>query len=188
MVRFNELRITEDSKHFIIDVSILNEAYYKNVYLDSIIIDTQDTYTKSGPSSTPVYSYPEEDGLEENLKHIRLTLDTTDIPNLGDLFFVYVRVKGTPAPETPCGMDNITTLGVVCNTYPFYLASINYLKEVTKNCAVPQNFINHILKLKALEVSVRTGNYTDAIQYYKEFFNTQSPINIGGCSCASLHT
>lgn len=189
MVRFNELRITEDGRHFIIDVSVLNETYYNNVYLDSIVIDTQNTYIKNGPSSTPVYSYPEEDGLEENLKHVRLVLDTTDIPDLGDLFFVHVRVKGTPAPDTPCGMDNITTLGVVCNLYPFYLRAMNYIKELTRRCAIPQNFINYILKLKALEIAVRTGNYTDAIKYYNWFFiDDQGSLNIGGCSCAQSHS
>ena len=40
MMQFNELRITPDKKHLIIDVQVQEMRYYENVYLDTIIIDT----------------------------------------------------------------------------------------------------------------------------------------------------
>ena len=57
MLIFNELRITPDQKYLIIDVSVDNQKYYKNIQIDSIIIDTQDTYIDSGPSNKPIFTY-----------------------------------------------------------------------------------------------------------------------------------
>ena len=136
MVHFNELTITPDGKYLIIDVSVLSETYYKDVYIDSVVIDNQNTYLSSGPSSEPVYSYsvPEKTSLltnePVNLKHLRLVLDRFDLQDLNNMFFVYVRTKGTPAPETPCGLDNMTTMGTVVNMYPFYQQAMNYIGEL----------------------------------------------------------
>lgn len=192
MVHFNELRITSDGQHLIIDVSVLSEDYYKNVYIDSIVIDNQDTYVGSGPSSNPVYQYSVPDVMSKltkkyvSSKHVRLDLTPTDLP-LNGLLFVYVRTKGTPAADTPCGLDNMTTLGTVTNMYPFYQQAMNYIGELANNCSVPQNFTDYILKMKGLELAMRTGNYTDAIKFYNKFFNGKenTVVRKGGCSCGN---
>lgn len=192
MVHFNELRITSDGQHLIIDVSVLSESYYKNVYIDSIVIDNQDTYVGSGPSSNPVYQYSVPNGVSQltkktySQKHVRLDLTPTDLP-LNGLLFVYVRTKGTPAADTPCGLDNMTTLGTVTNMYPFYQQAMNYIGELANNCSVSQNFTDYILKMKGLELAVRTGNYTDAIKFYNKFFNGKenTVVRKGGCSCGN---
>lgn len=57
MIKFNELRITPNNENLIIDVSIEDASYFQNVVLDSIVIDTQDTYTQNGPSSKAVFKY-----------------------------------------------------------------------------------------------------------------------------------
>ena len=118
MVQFNELKITPDGQRLIIDVSIKDLEYYTNVYLDTVQIDTQDTFVESGPSSEVVYSKT----IEGNTKSVRLELGIGDLlPSLNDnLFFVYVKTKGTPATNTPCGMDNIYTLGITLNTCFIY--------------------------------------------------------------------
>lgn len=193
MIHFNELKISADAQHLIIDVSVLSESYYKDVYIDSIVIDNQDTYVGTGPSSNPVYSYSVPDSVSKltkktySQKHVRLDLNPADLGSLDGLFFVYVRTKGIPSPDTPCGMDNITTLGTVCNMYPFYQQAMNYIKEIANNCSAPQNFTDYILKLKGLELAVRTGNYSDAIKYYNKFFSgkSKSSIKIGGCGCGN---
>lgn len=192
MIHFNELKITPDGAHLIIDVSVKNEDYYKNVYLDSIVIDNQDTYVGTGPSSNPVYQYSVPDVMSKltqeyiSSKHVRLDLTPTDLP-LDGLLFVYVRTKGTPAPDTPCGFDNMTTLGTVTNMYPFYQQAMNYIGELASNCSIPQNFTDYILKLKGLELAVRTGNYPDAIKYFNKFFKNKSDVVIrkGGCGCGN---
>lgn len=192
MVHFNELKITPNGKHLIIDVSVLNESYYDNVYLDSIVIDNQDTFTDNGPSSTPIYEYTIPDQISKltkksvSPKHVRLNLGEIELGTLNGLYFIYVRTKGMPSPETPCDMDNVTTLGVVTNMYPFYHKAIGFIRELASNCIVPQGFIDYILRLKALELAVKTGNYTDAVKYFNNFFSGKAAVKTGGCGCGTI--
>lgn len=183
MVKFNELRISNDSKSLIIDAQVLNDSYYDNVYIDNIIIDNQDTYIGTGPSSTPKYSYT----VKSDLKRVALTIDYKELGNLNGILFVYVRTKGTPTPDTPCGKDNITTIGTVTNVYPFYQQAMGYMKELIGNCTIPKGFIDYMLRLKALELSIKTGNYPAAIDYYNRFFSGKETIQVnnGGCGCGN---
>lgn len=212
MIEFQELRITPDSKCLIIDVSIKDLSYYNNVYLDAVIIDNQDTFTANGPSTNPlftyevstdlntIYSLPEnnscnpvevnEEGAicftsaDSGKKRIRLELNSTSLGTslCNNLFFVYIVTKGTPSPDTPCGMDNDTTLAVVANLYPFYRVAVNYMKEVEDNCSISKNFIDYILRFYSLELSIKTGHYTQAIKYWNKFFK-EVPINNSNTRC-----
>lgn len=168
MVQFNELRINPEGTKLIIDISVKDSEYYQNVYIDTISIDTQDTFIDSGPSGEPAYTKT----LEGDNKSIRLELGTGDLlPSLLDnMFFVWVRTKGTPSIATPCGEDNSLVLGVVIALYPLYQYAFGYIKELEKECSTPRGFINFILQLKAFQLAVRTGHYTQAIKYWERFF------------------
>ena len=211
MVDFNELRISPDRKNLIIDVSIKDLSYYENVYIDSIIIDTQDTYIPSGPSNspiftyevvsnvTPVYSLPDcgcnqvQDYIDkENCfetsnneeKRVRLELDNTALDNhlKGNLFFVYVVTKGTPSSNTPCNMDNTINLGVTADTYPIYTNMLNSLKEL-ESCETPKLFTDAFLRFKAFELSIKTGQYSQIINYWNKYFKSLDIPNNTNCSC-----
>lgn len=298
MVEFKELKITPDGKNLIINASIKDLEYYKDVYIDSVIIDTQDTYLPSGPSSNPIYtkkfisklnykqSFLGDDfkspvlplkkgdkiinsvftvslrdstlpidytiksinlcntkisnsviptvstiknfeitennpvvtiiGLDSSNREIKNTDPNTNwnntqlsveinyetnnfkdiniiIPDIditiknafeNNLLFVYIKTVGTPAPNTPCGMDNITTLGVVSNLYPLYQHTFGYIKELSNTCSIPKNFINYILQYKAFELAVKTGHYTEAIRYWKKFFmGIKDSVITSNCGC-----
>lgn len=211
MVDFNELRVSPDRKNLIIDVSIKDLPYYENVYIDSIIIDTQDTYIPSGPSNspiftyevvsnvTPVYSLPDcgcnqvQDYIDkENCfetsnneeKRVRLELDNIALNNhlKGNLFFVYVITKGTPASDTPCNMDNTINLGVTADTYPIYTNMLNSLKEL-ESCGTPKLFTDAFLRFKAFELSIKTGQYSQVINYWNKYFKSLDIPNNTNCSC-----
>ena len=81
MIEFQELRVSPDGKRLIIDASVKDLQYYDDVYIDAVIIDTQDTYVANGPSTNPIFSYEvqtlpdseeedseEEDSEEDNLE------------------------------------------------------------------------------------------------------------------------
>ena len=74
MIQFNTLKITQDGKNLIINASVKNLSYYTNVLIGSIIIDNQDTYSVSGPSSNPIYEHSFADNdvnkiLKEGYSH-----------------------------------------------------------------------------------------------------------------------
>ena len=188
MVTFKELRITPDGKRLIIDASVKDLQYYNDVYIDAVIIDTQDTYVANGSSTNPIFSYevPSDSGTLSDKKRIRLELDSKTLGvSLNDtLFFVYVVAKGAPSADTPCGMDNQTTMGVVADLYPFYRTMVSYMKEVEDSCAIPKNFIDSLLRFYALELSIRTGHYAQAIKYWNKFFKDIKSRTINtGCRC-----
>ena len=178
MVQFNELKITQDNKNLIIDVSIKPLPIYEDIIIGSIIIDDQDTYKENGPSSHPIYECTVDN------KNIRLTLDSKNIALSNKLLFVYVITAGTPAPSTPCGMDNSISVMPVFNTYNIYQQSMNYIRSIENTCEIPKNFIDYILRLKALELSLNTNNYMLSIKYWNKFFK-DTPIqeSINTCNC-----
>ena len=120
------------------------------------------------------------------MKNVRLELSIQDlkVSPCSTMFFVYVKSKGTPSTDTPCGFGKDQILGTVINLQPIYKQTLKYLKEVECDCNIPKGFIDMILKLKAIELCVRTGNYPQAIKYWNKFFinnNCKSPTSDCGC-------
>lgn len=168
MIQFNELRVTSEEDTLVIDISVKDLDYYTNIYLDSINIDTQDTYTKGGPSSKVVYSKT----ISGNTKSIRLELSNTDLGNQikDTLFFIYVKTKGTLSSDTSADSNNFTTLGVVWDTYHMYYCSMVYIKQIDCHCNIPKNFIDYILQIKAFTLAIQLEQYISAIEYWNKFF------------------
>lgn len=211
MIEFKELRITSDGKKLIIDAAVKNLSYYTNIFIDTVIIDTQDTYVATGPSTNPIFTYevttndsivsstndldiPIQTGEDKEIvyvneeggeKRIRLELNSTvlKVDLSTTLFFVYIVAKGTPTIDTPCGMDNQTTLGVVANLYPFYRSIIGCMKEIESDCDIPKTFIDKLLRFKALELCIKTGYYTQAIKYWNKFFRKIKSTAATKCKC-----
>lgn len=182
MVQFNELKINQAGTKLTIDIQVKNDFYYDNVYLNKVSIDTQDTFISSGPSTKTVYST----FLAGNNKSFKLELGITDIlPSLLDnMFFVWVETKGTPSSDTPCGEDNTLTLGAVLAWYPLYQQALSYIKEVENTCTPPKEFIDFILRIKALQLAIKTGHATQAVKYYNKFFkNIKKGTVINKCGC-----
>lgn len=207
MISFNELRITPDGKYLVIDVQVQNLDYYKDVYLDSIHIDTQQTFIETGPSNKPIYSYIVPDNeqfiytqdcgcrviTEQNedilvdefgTKHIRQFIDIDSIGN--NLFFVWVVTKGNPTEDTPCGMKDAITLGVVYNKLPIYNISMKYINSI-EGCDIPREFMDFIFRKKAFEACLEVGNYNQAIKYWNKFFTDIKESQVSNCNCYGIH-
>lgn len=213
MINFKELRISECDNSLIIDVEVKDDIYYENIYIDQIIIDTQDTYLGIGPSSNPIYNHTVEETVTQvftkqdvidtevfdyqeedyvyvsdggNVKNLRLSIPQSqlNVDVNSNLFFIYVSTKGIPSPETPCGEDNIITLGVVANLSPIYKASISYLSKITDKCAESRELVDFLLKINALDLALKTCNYQLAIKYWNKFFKKLyiNPITYN-CTC-----
>ena len=189
MIQFNELRITPNDDKLIIDVSVKDLDIYSKVFLDSITIDNQDTFIENGPSDTPKYTHIIEDTTPDSsgLKQYRLVLSSSDINTFDDLLFVYVKAKGIPDPSTPCNMDNTTTMGVVCNLRNILQSFMPYIREVESECNIPKKFIDYILRFKALELSITTGNYILAVRYWSKFFKDKLINTSSTCNLSLIH-
>ena len=212
MIIFNNISISQDDKYLTIDAEIENSTYYKNMYIDSVVIDNQDTYIQNGPSNNPIYVYKaeaqdnyiytsddlvnkvtDEDGsniydegdTQSYSREVHLKLDKNNIGEIANnMFFVYIIAGGTPSPDTPCGYDVNTALKVVINTYPIYNNMMQYLKELGNRCNTPYGIIDNILQIKMLDAAVQTGNNLKAIQIWNTYFKNKQDNNINiNCGC-----
>lgn len=176
MLQFNELRITNDGKYLIIDVQVQNLDYYKNVYIDSICFDTQESYNATGPSSKAIKVFEAQD----NIKNIKISYDIDLLKN--NMFFVYAIAKGTPSEDTPCGMKDTITLGITYYKYPLFVTAMKLLKEL-KGCEVPRHIMDFFLKIEAFNLCIETGNHTKAIEYWNKFYSNTNTQIINTCGC-----
>ena len=126
MIKFTELRVQKERLTIVAEVREI-EDYYDNIYIDKIIIDTQDTFTTSGPSANPIYSVT----VDGNQKTFSVSLSSTELDGVDinlTMFFVYAVAKCTPASDTPCGYDDVNTVGVTFSMCPIYNASMGYTR------------------------------------------------------------
>lgn len=215
MIVFNECRIDSEGKYLIVEASVENLDYFKNVFIESIAIDTQDTFVDGRPSNKAVYTntfdntqykktYSEidkkhilnEESIEvycdelDIVKKIRLRIPAKDIQggNLNDnIFFVYIGAGGVPGGFTPCGMDKQYTMSIALNMRPVYNMSMSYIKELESNCETPRGFIDMILKLKALELALKTGNYPTAVKWWNNLKKKSVVPSKKNCGCNGIY-
>lgn len=206
MIRFNELKIEDN--YIIIDVQIEEEKYFKDMYIDSIVIDTQDTFIANGPSSKAIYTKTfniDVDPIYENKQcapvkkeeniytqgidkynRVRIYIDSKDL-NVDihkTMFFVYVIAGGTPAADTPCRWDENKALHTLVDTQVLYNNMIQYVKELSKDCSTPDNFINAILQFNAVDLALKTNQYPLAIDLWKRFYSDiESNVVLPNCGC-----
>ena len=196
MIRFNELKI--ENNYIIIDVQIEEEKYFKDMYIDSIVIDTQDTFIANGPSSKAIYTKTFNTNTDVNKEEIvytqgtdkynrvRIYIDGKDL-NVDihkTMFFVYVIAGGTPAADTPCRWDENKALHTLVDTQVLYNNMIQYVKELNKDCSTPDNFINAILQFNAIDLALKTNQYPLAIDLWKRFYSDiESNIVLPNCGC-----
>lgn len=210
MVVFNECRIDKEGKNLIVDVSVDSLPFYKNVHLESITIDSDKTFIEHGPSSNPIYSqnFVESDEVKQSynsvvkngvfvidakeetgLKNVRLQLNYRDLglDNLNEnILFVYIGVGGVPELNTPCGMDNKYSVAVAVNLRPVYNMAMNYVRELGDTCTTPKGFIDMILRLKAFELSIKTGNFLTAIKQWDKLFKNKRIVSPNKCGCNGI--
>lgn len=204
MIRFNELKIEDN--YIIIDVQIEEDEYFKDMYIDSIVIDTQDTFIANGPSNKAIYTKTfnsEEDTsyennpciptkMEENVffsnnnNRVRIYISAKEL-NVDihkTMFFVYAIAGGTPAADTPCRWDENKALHTLVDVQLLYNTMIQYVKELGKECSTPDNFINAILQFNAIDLALKTNQYPLAIELWKRFYSDiESNAVLPNCGC-----
>lgn len=200
MLQFNELRVTADNKCLIIDVQVDDLCYFENVTIESIIVNTQDTYTPTGPNMGEhneyvVYS-PEmkdldiiNDGVG---RHVRIELKHPFIcSGKNTMYFVYAIADVSNAPEAtmaPCTCNHERIMGTVVNNYNLYNTLMNGIKELANDCDVPRHFIDDYLRIQAIDASIKTGNYPMAIKYWEKFFSKKpGEHHYKPCGCHGKH-
>lgn len=184
MVRFETLRI-DDNNNLVVVAHVKEESYYKNVYIDQIIIDSPMTFTETGPSDKPIFTKT----YTKPVKIVDTTITNAEIAgskcDFGNgPFFVYIHTTGAPSATIPCGMDNEITLGVAINLCAIYRKGIHYVKELAKTCSIPDGFVNFILSYNALKLAIVTKDFPLVRKIWMSIFHRGFTFNKRrSCGC-----
>lgn len=115
MIQFNELKITSDNLHIYIDAQVKSNAYYTNVGIKNLIIDTSSTFTETGPSSNYIYMLDIE-SIRSSATIYLVSNETTPIQDGTNGIILYVnaqnvvkRVIVTIPSSTLTGTPSLTT-------------------------------------------------------------------------------
>lgn len=202
MILFDQLRISDDGQRLYINAHVNKADYFKNRYIDSVVIMTADKVSETAPG-TPTSDYIYKKEIEGNVKELDLVLTPLDFTkswetdpkamafNRADmsntLFFVYIKCKGTPGECTPCRLDEEITLGVVFDENVLYQRVMDYTKELVADCSIPTEFTDFILLWNAFKAAIETEHYVAAIKFYNKLFGVvksgYSNNTIKTCGC-----
>ena len=195
MIRFNELKVVDCDKSLLINIEVEDMSYYQDVYIDRILVETSDFYNSAGPSShaIPVFVADDTQEIKEFAVEVsELALNELKLegdPNIDinrTLFYVYVGIKGTVAPDVPCGMDDIWSIGVTANLKPIYTTSINLLNSYANNCEMPKELMDYMFRINAFDLALKTCNYTLANKYWTKFFGDRDYLAMTAkCGCGN---
>lgn len=191
MIKFEECSISADGLSLHIRASVIDTTEAKNLYIKKLYIDTENTVLPNTPSNN---AYNKDFGvLEEvaflvgeegeastvasnqqtiyNMNSINVILKSSDlgIANFNDdIFFVYIELTGSP---TSLVESNKYSSTIVMNLNTVYNKILSHIKELDSNCCIPRMFIDSILRLKALDLSIKTKNNVLTASYWKKLFN-----------------
>lgn len=188
MILFDQLRVSDDGKRMYISIHVNRASYFDDIYLDEIVITTADKVLETSPT-IPSEDYIYKKVFDNGMKEADIVLLPTDFNEhftksnfSSDLFFVYVKVKGTPDPCTPCRLDEEVTLGVTFDESLLYQQVMQFTKSLAEDCNIPVGFTDFILKWNAFKAAVETEHYIPAINYYQQLFDNTVGISAKGTS------
>lgn len=188
MILFDQLRVSDDGKRMYISIHVNRASYFDDIYLDEIVITTADKVLETSPT-IPSEDYIYKKVFDNGMKEADIVLLPTDFNGhftksnfSSDLFFVYVKVKGTPDPCTPCRLDEEVTLGMTFDENLLYQQVMQFTKSLAEDCNIPVGFTDFILKWNAFKAAVETEHYIPAINYYQQLFDNTVGISAKGTS------
>lgn len=184
MIQINQLFITPDNKHLVIDAQIVNSTIFDKVTFDYIAIDTQDTYIKDSISDKAIKITNNVHGE----KHIYITQDISIANPMLFVYFVADASHGFNLPsnltDLPCTWDNNIILEVVCDMNVISNNALGYIKEMSVDCGIPNNFIDYILHYNMLKACLHCGAYNEAIKWWNKITVNKKPsITNKPCGC-----
>lgn len=181
MIQFNELRVSQDGKCLVLDVQIIDDPCYANIYLDTIIIDvlTSNVCQNNG-SHTAVYDDNNEDmfyiHFDEDVKHYRKVFDIDGIDP--KMFMINVTARGDIDTEVEgctscCYQKDRSVTGFVYNKYPIYQSIMPLLNSIG-GCEPSRELIDKLLQLQAFNLAANTGNFCLALDYWNLFYDVDA--------------
>lgn len=191
-VIFDQLRISDDGKKMYINLHVNKADYFDKLYLDSLTIMTSDKVSEID-CRVPTEDYIYKVTFGDYTKEADLVLEASDFLKRWEtepsamkfttaempttLFFVYVKVKGTPGECTPCSLDREVTVGVTFDENILYQRVMDYIRQLAADCTIPVGFTDFILRWNAFNSAICTEHFLPAIEFFNTLFDGSAPGN-----------
>lgn len=195
MIQFNELRITPDANFLIIEAQVKVDSFFNNIGILSVSVNKvlNDTYEKENliswvnTSDTENIIVPEEvETIENIIKKVRFIINKEQLDTKLTNEFLEVVVETEGTSNAPEGYANSIVYAPVVDLYPFYINTLCNIRMLDNLCSNSDELVDCILRFKALELAMKTGNKNLAAQYWFKYF---APLdNISGRTFAIKNT
>lgn len=169
MIKYNELNVEDNFLH--VKMQVENKPYYSDITIVGVRIDIPSTYGTADAYHTIT---------QENSKVLEAEVYISK--SINSLLIITPIISGIPSEDTPCGKDTVNKTAVYDSSI-ILKQSMPFLKELGDSCVTPRGFIDFILRKKALDLSIDTGNYTDAIKYWGLLTNNNLTTKTNNCGC-----
>ena len=204
MVRFNELRITEDRKCLIVDCEVEQIGLYADMYIDEIRLDYYKNVDSSGIPTTKSYQMWKYQDGDPKMRGVRVSMVDTALSNTefgidtfkDGLFYVTVICGGdlkmtVYGSDLPCGVDNNVDIQAVIDWKGFYERGMQFISSMygcgADKCEIPAGFEDFILLWNALKTAIAVCDWPLVAKLWDRILRSRAynkTVGIsGGCGC-----
>ena len=204
MVRFNELRITEDRKCLIVDCEIEQIGLYADMYIDEIRLDYYKNVDSSGLPTTKSYQMWQYQDGSPKMRGVRVSMFDTALSETefgvdtfkDGLFYVTVICGGdlkmtVHGSELPCGTDNNVDIQAVIDWKGFYERGMQFISSMygcgADKCEIPAGFEDFILLWNALKTAIAVCDWPLVSKLWDRILRSRAynkTVGLsGGCGC-----
>lgn len=168
MIIYNVAKI--EGNNLILDFNLENKPYYRNTKILGVRIDTPDTYNTKKAYCT------------DNIDGANQYTGTINIMGVNNKLLIVTPIIELALPiDSPCGSDVINKTAVY-NKNILLNKGVNYLSTINNSCEISKEFIDFILKSKALDIAISSCNYGIAIKLWNKL--STNNITSNGCKCS----
>lgn len=200
MVKFDELRISENGSALTVECRVENYDVYKDMYIDSIYLEYyKNRGTIGSPSDKAIRIFENRNTDKNSVKAVRKTITVDALPGnfgadtfAGGLFYVYVNCDGNlPASVSTmyCGFDVPLDIAVVPDWKMLYEKIMPMVAQYASGCSPCEDitgFGHFILMWYAFKFAVDTCDWVSVDRLWDEFIgDADGPVSRGGCGCGA---
>lgn len=205
MVYINSFDFNNEYNQINADVSLPPYELTSEVYIDTVIIGSQNAYdvetgefkfddegitesyneyfTKTTYKYGWMFKAKHEYGTEDEYPTSKtfsvngLPINTDDL-SINDLYFIQIKTQGAYSADTPCSSTG-DTWGSLYDKFSIDAKGMQYMKELADDCNTPTDLIDYILNKNAVDVAAGCGDYATMISRYNELMGYSNVTTIG---------
>lgn len=202
MVKFDELRISEDGQCLTVECHVENYDIYSEMYIESIYLEY---YKDRGASpDKKLLLFENHNQNPADVRAVRKRITVNEIPGgfaggkfAGNMFYVYVTCNGPSRAFAMleemgmnCSFQQNVDIGVIVDWKALYRKIMPLVASFASNCSgceLPSDFEHMILLWNAFRFAIDTCDWVTAERIWDELMGLESAGAHGGSGCGCFN-